>query len=93
MFEIVQEFEWNYPRAHRFWGRLEEIVVPINWKEDDQDTLVFFLETILDSYREGKISRVHAVARISKAFSHAGLETRSLTAYMQSVIQEQQRLH
>ena len=67
--------------------------MPINWKEDDQDTLVLFLETILDSYREGKISRVHAVARVSNAFSQAGLESRSITAYMQSVIHEQQRLH
>ena len=67
--------------------------MPPNWKEDDQDTLVFFLETILDGYREGKISRVHAVARISNAMSQAGLERGSIIAYMKSVIQEQQSLH
>jgi hypothetical protein len=69
------------------------MVVRINWKEDDQDTLVLFLEIILDSYREGKISRVYAIDRISNAFSQAGLESRSITAYMQSVIEEQQSLH
>ena len=67
--------------------------MPVNWKENDQDTLFLFLETILDSYREGKISRVQAIARISNAFSQASLESRSITAYMQSVIQEQQNLH
>jgi hypothetical protein len=67
--------------------------VAINWTEDDQDTLVLFLETILDSYRQGKISRVHAISRISDAISQAGLKSDSNTAYMKSVIQEQQRLH
>jgi hypothetical protein len=75
------------------WRRLEVIPVAINWTEDDQDTLVLFLEIILDSYRQGKISRVHAISMISDAFSQAGLKSGSSTAYMKSVIQEQQSLH
>ena len=58
------------------------------WKEDDRDTLALFLETILESYREGKISRVQAIAAITEAFSQAGLPSGSITAYMLSVIQE-----
>jgi len=61
----------------------------VDWKEDDQDTLVLFLETILDRYREGKLSRTQATSRIVEAFSQAGLSSRSITAYMLSVIQEQ----
>jgi hypothetical protein len=59
-----------------------------NWKEDDRDTLALFLETILESYRKGKISRIQAIAVITEAFFQTGLQSGSLTAYMQSVIQE-----
>jgi hypothetical protein len=58
------------------------------WKEDDRDTLALFLETVLEGYREGKISRVQAIAAITEAFSQAGLQSGAITAYMQSVIQE-----
>jgi hypothetical protein len=64
--------------------------VTIGWKENDQDTWVLFLETILDSYRDGKISRIQAIARITEAFTQGGLPPPSITAYMQSVIQEHQ---
>jgi len=67
--------------------------VRVTWKDDDKDTLILFLETILDSYREGKISQAHAIARITEAFYQVGLSGRSITAYMQSVIQEHQSLH
>jgi hypothetical protein len=65
----------------------------INWKDDDRDTLVLFLETILDSYCEGKISRAQAIVRMTEAFYEGGLSSRSITAYMKSVIQEHQSLH
>jgi hypothetical protein len=65
----------------------------VDWKEDDHDTLVLFLETILDGYRKGTLSRAQATIRIIEAFSQAGLSSRSITAYMQSVIQEQQSTH
>ena len=64
-----------------------------NWKEDDQDTFALFLETLLDRYREGKITRVQAIARITDAFSQAGLPGRSISAYLKSVIQENQSSH
>ncbi|HUQ35590.1 MAG TPA: hypothetical protein VM144_04355 [Aestuariivirga sp.] len=62
----------------------------VNWKEDDRDTLVLFLEIILESFHEGKILRAQAIVRITEAFYQAALSSRSITAYMQSVIQEQQ---
>jgi hypothetical protein len=58
------------------------------WKEDDRDTLALFLETVLEGYRDGKISRVQAIAAITEAFSQAGLQSGAIIAYMQSVIQE-----
>jgi hypothetical protein len=82
---------------HSYWFQLmsaqRSYIVRVNWKEDDQDTLVPFLETILDSFQEGKISRTQAIARITEAFYQGGLSSRSITAYMQSVIQEHQSLH
>jgi hypothetical protein len=76
------------------YGRSEEIVfMALDWKEDDRDTLVLFLETILDGHRKGKLSCTQATSRIIEAFSQAGLSSRSITAYMQSVIQEQQSTH
>jgi hypothetical protein len=62
------------------------------WKEDDRDTLALFLETVLEGYREGKISRVQAIAAITEAFSQAGLQSGAITAYMQSVIQEYRKV-
>jgi hypothetical protein len=44
----------------------------VDWKEDDHDTLVLFLETILDGYRKGTLSRAQATIRIIEAFSQAG---------------------
>jgi len=82
---------------HSYWFQLmsaqRSYIVRVNWKEDDQDTLVLFLETILDSFQEGKISRTQAIVRITEAFYQGGLSSRPITAYMQSVIQEHQSLH
>jgi hypothetical protein len=67
--------------------------VTIGWKEDDQDTWILFLETILDSYRDEKLSRIQAITRITEALTQGGLSRPSMTAYMQSVIQEHRTSH
>ena len=53
----------------------------------DYDVLDHFLEMILDEHRAGNLALSEARDAVSEAFSMAAFDTRSVTRYMQGLIE------